>query len=90
MKQTIDTEYTGNVKPAERLVRVVLGLAFIITSLNTAITDNVAMSYPILIGSIIVLTGIAAWDPIYALLRAFLAKSSSEKSPFMDELPANA
>jgi len=89
MKQMVNTQYAGNIKPTESLVRIVVGLAFIMVSLQMAIIDNVAMSYPILIGSIIVLTGIATWDPIYALLRSMFFKNKNEKSMPGDMLPGN-
>ena len=90
MKQTVNTQYAGNIKPQESIVRIVIGFVIILVSLQTAIIDNVTMSYPILIGSIIVLTGIAAWDPIYALLRSLFSKNKNEKSMYGDVLPGNA
>lgn len=90
MKQMVNTQYEGNIKPTESIFRMVVGLVLILVSLHTAIIDNVTMSYPILIGSVIVLTGIAAWDPIYALLRSLFSKNNSEKSMYGDVLPGNA
>ena len=87
MKQMITTYYEGNIKPVGSLVRIIAGLVLIIFSLHNAIVNSVDMSYIILIGSLVVLTGIARWDPIYALFRPI---NSNEKRISGDVLPGNA
>ncbi len=70
---TDEIENIGNI---DRTLRFVVGFTIIIVSLNLSITDNLFMSYEIALGLLISLTGIIAWDPLYAIFR-FLRKTFS-------------
>lgn len=76
---TAEAQNIGNI---DRMLRFAVGFAIIIVSLNLSIVDNLFMSYEIALGSLIALTGIIAWDPLYAIF-AILRKifSANEKIP---------
>ena len=82
MSKILNNLNSSNVESSESLTRIVVGLAVIIASINMAIIDSINLSYPILIGSFIVLTGIASWDPVYAFFRSVFSKNKNEKFNF--------
>ena len=60
---------TGVITTWNQVIRVALGLAIIVFSLNRAIDLDVALVPEFFIGVLIVLSGIAKWDPYLAIER---------------------
>ena len=79
MSYTEKSQSPGKIKSTEASVRVVVGIALILAVIETSITNGLNLSYPILIGSYVVLTGLASWDPMHAFLNSVFFKNKTEK-----------
>lgn len=64
----------GNIGMVDRAVRIVLGLSILIASLQGSISDFDAYPFVKMIAAMIVLTGIAGWDPLYAAFRNLMTR----------------
>lgn len=74
----LQDQTSGNITVSESVLRIVVGIALILVTLDTAITNDLNLSYPMLIGSYVVLTGITCWDPVYALLSSIFTKNTTK------------
>jgi len=66
----------GAVGDFDRIARVVVGLAALISLLYLAITGSQAFSYPMVVSAIVVLSGIVGWDPLYAIKDAIFGRKT--------------
>ena len=64
----------GNISMPDRALRIGLGFAVLIASLQIPISGQEAYSFIKLFATIIVLTGIAGWDPLYTAYRNLASK----------------
>ena len=64
----------GNITMPDRALRIGLGFAVLIASLQIPIGGEEAYPFIKLFATIIVLTGIAGWDPLYAAYRKSASK----------------
>jgi len=60
----------GNISVPDRVMRVALGSAILVYSLEVEIGGAEAYPFIKMFASLIVLTGIAGWDPLYAMFRS--------------------
>ena len=67
----------GAVGDIDRIARVVVGLAALISLLYLSITGSQAFSYPMMVSALVVLSGIAGWDPLYAIKDAIFGRKIS-------------
>jgi len=79
MSNTINSQNPGSIKSSEANVRIVVGIALILSIIDTTNTYGLNLSYPILIGCYVVLTGIASWDPVNAVVKSVFTKRSTAK-----------
>ncbi|MDX1810893.1 MAG: hypothetical protein R3240_03030 [Gammaproteobacteria bacterium] len=79
MKNNVKTEKsTGGITTWNQVIRIALGMAIIVYSLNRAIALDVALVPEFFIGVLVVLSGIAKWDPYLAVerrIKQFAARS---------------
>ena len=66
----------GSVGDFDRIARVVVGLVALSSMLYFAVTQGQAYSLPMMIAAIVVLSGIAGWDPLYALKDVIFGRKS--------------
>lgn len=72
----------GNINMPDRLIRIFLGSTVLIYSLEVSPGNIEAYPFLKIFASLIVLTGIAGWDPLYAAFRSVLQKFSYFKSRY--------
>ena len=65
---------TGNISMPDRALRIGLGLAVIIVSLQGPIGGIEAYPFIKIFATAVVLTGIAGWDPFYATFRSIASR----------------
>ena len=65
---------TGNISMPDRALRIGLGLAILMASIQTPIGGPEAFPFIKLFATIVVLTGIAGWDPLYSAFRKASSK----------------
>lgn len=69
----IKTFSRGYINMPDRAIRVVGGMAILIASLETPIGGEEAFPFVKLFATLIVLTGIAGWDPLYSAIRNIMS-----------------
>lgn len=69
-------DVVGVVSDLDRVARVVVGYAALMSLLYLAITGNQAFSYPMMVSAIVVLSGIVGWDPLYAIRDAIFGRKT--------------
>ena len=80
MKQIESLSFSsGNIAMPDRVMRVVLGSAVLIYSLEVEIGGVEAYPFVKLFASLVVLTGIAGWDPFYSAFRSVIMRFSQYK-----------
>lgn len=78
MKNNVKTQrLTGEITKWNQVIRIALGMAIIVFSLNRAIDLDVALVPEFFIGVLVVLSGIAKWDPYLAMERRILQFTKS-------------
>lgn len=65
---------TGNISMPDRALRIGLGLAVLIASLQGPVGTVEAYPYVKIFATLVVLTGIAGWDPLYSAFRSAASK----------------
>jgi len=75
----------GNISMPDRALRIGLGFAVMIAILQAPIGGPEAYPFIKLIVTIVVLTGIAGWDPLYAAFRNIASRFRSMKTPRISE-----
>ena len=66
----------GTVGDFDRIARSVVGIAALSSMLYLAATQGQSYSYPMMIATIVVLSGIAGWDPLYAIKDAIFGRKT--------------
>ncbi|MDH5217886.1 MAG: DUF2892 domain-containing protein [Gammaproteobacteria bacterium] len=66
----------GTIGTFDRIARVVVGLAALLSLLFLAISGSQEFSYPMMVSAIVVLSGIAGWDPLYAIKDAIFGRKT--------------
>ena len=69
----------GNISMPDRAMRITGGIAILIASLETPIGGDEAFPFVKLFATLVVLTGIAGWDPMYSAFRSIMSRRSSAK-----------
>jgi len=69
----------GELSLVDRVTRVVVGIGAVIALLHMTIVSMIAYPYLTIIMSVVALTGIIGWDPLYALFRSVAAQVSGLK-----------
>ncbi|MDH5259209.1 MAG: DUF2892 domain-containing protein [Gammaproteobacteria bacterium] len=63
----------GNISMPDRAIRIVAGMAILIAALETQLGGGDAFPFVKLFATLIVLTGIAGWDPLYSAFRSIMS-----------------
>lgn len=64
---------TGNISLPDRALRIVLGTAVLVVSLQGSISALDAYPFIKIFAAMVVLTGIAGWDPLYSAFRSMVS-----------------
>jgi len=67
---------TGNMSLLDRLIRVGLGFSVLLLALHYSVHGTEAYPITKLFATIVVLTGIIGWDPVYALFQRIVSRLS--------------
>ena len=82
----MSTRSSGEIGLIDRSIRIAFGLAVLFGALYASIDSVNAYPEIKIISAIVVLTGIAGWDPLYALYRTTMAslrrKNNSGQTSF--------
>ena len=70
----VTTRSNGNIGLLDRAIRTGVGLAVLFAALHMSIDGDDAFPLTKLFATIVVLTGIAGWDPFYAAFRTLVEK----------------